>query len=54
MLEKSENKMGLLLNLPAEINIYFQEQTAKIYLHVIILYNAIVVQIYYLFMVSKI
>ena len=26
MLEKSENRVGLLLNLPAEINIYIQEQ----------------------------
>ena len=32
MLEKSENSVGLLLNLHVEINIYFQEQTARLYL----------------------
>ena len=32
MLEKRDNRVGLLLNLPVEINIYFQEQTARVYL----------------------
>ena len=43
MLEEPENRVGLLLNLPVEVLIYFQEQSARLYLYNFV--HAIVVHI---------